>query len=53
VGELLEAAAGLHVIAYEDGFEAAPERFVQRIVAVREPAGLPEPARRDLAPTGR
>ena len=52
-GELLDAAAGLRVVAYEDGFEATPERFVQRIVAVREPAGLPEPARHDLGPAGR
>jgi SAM-dependent methyltransferase len=37
-GELLQAAAGLRVIAYEDGFLAEPERFVQRICAVREPA---------------
>jgi SAM-dependent methyltransferase len=34
-GELLRAAAGLRVVAYEDGFLAAPERFVQRIAAVR------------------
>jgi SAM-dependent methyltransferase len=52
-GELLDAAAGLRVVAYEDGFEAEPERFVQRIVAVREPAGLPQPARHDLGPAGR
>ena len=52
-GELLNAAAGLRVVAYEDGFEAVPERFVQRIVAVREPAGLPQPARHDLGPAGR
>jgi len=52
-GELLEATSGLRVAAYEDGFERAPERFVQRIVAVREPAGLPEPTRLDLAPPGR
>ncbi|WP_372525606.1 class I SAM-dependent methyltransferase [Piscinibacter sp.] len=39
-GELLQAVHGLRVVAYEDGFLAAPERFVQRIVAVREsPAG--------------
>jgi SAM-dependent methyltransferase len=38
-GELLGAAAagGLRVLAFEDGFETVPERFVQRIVAVREP----------------
>ena len=34
-GELLQACQGLRTIAYEDGFESAPERFVQRIVAVR------------------
>lgn len=35
-GELLAACAGLRVVAYEDGFLTAPERFVQRIAAVRE-----------------
>ena len=35
-GELLQAAQGLRVLGYEDGFLAAPERFVQRICAVRE-----------------
>jgi SAM-dependent methyltransferase len=35
-GELLTACAGLRVVAYEDGFLSAPERFVQRIAAVRE-----------------
>ena len=39
-GELLQVAAGLRVVAFEDGFEAgageAPTRFVQRIVAVRD-----------------
>ena len=29
------ACAGLRVVAYEDGFLAEPERFVQRIAAVR------------------
>jgi SAM-dependent methyltransferase len=38
-GELLRACAGLRVVAYEDGFISNPERFVQRIVAVR--AALP------------
>ncbi|MBN8508576.1 MAG: class I SAM-dependent methyltransferase [Burkholderiales bacterium] len=39
-GELLERAAGLRVVAYEDGFEAGPPpRFVQRIAAWR-----PDPA---------
>jgi len=35
-GELLAACADLRVVAYEDGFLAGPERFVQRIAAVRE-----------------
>jgi len=35
-GELLAAAAGLHVVAFEDGFLSDPDRFVQRIAAVRE-----------------
>ena len=43
-GELLAACAGLRVVAYEDGFLAAPERFVQRIAAVRELSGA------DVAP---
>jgi hypothetical protein len=36
-GELLSLCKGLRVIAYEDGFAHSPERFIQRIVAVREP----------------
>ena len=35
-GELLRVCAGLRVVAYEDGFMANPERFVQRIVAVND-----------------
>lgn len=34
-GELLNAFAGLRVVAFEDGFINQPDRFVQRIVAVR------------------
>jgi SAM-dependent methyltransferase len=33
-GELLEAARGLRIVAYEDGFLDAPPRFVQRIAAL-------------------
>ena len=44
-GELLGACAGLRVVAYEDGFLADPERFVQRIAAARPPEG---PARSPL-----
>lgn len=39
-GELLAACAGLRIVAYEDGYLTAPERFVQRIVAIRGPADL-------------
>jgi SAM-dependent methyltransferase len=34
-GELLRATQDLRTVAYEDGFETSPDRFVQRIVAVR------------------
>lgn len=44
-GELLVATRGLRVVAFEDGFLSDPERFVQRIVAVREEAGRSVPAR--------
>ena len=33
-GELLQICAGLRVVAFEDGFESEPARFVQRIAAV-------------------
>lgn len=36
-GELLQVCAGLRVVAYEDGFLAQPDRFVQRIAALHEP----------------
>ncbi|EHR71657.1 methyltransferase family protein [Burkholderiales bacterium JOSHI_001] len=48
-GELLAATAGLRVVAYEDGFADAPARFIQRVVAVREPPADP-PARHRLLP---
>jgi SAM-dependent methyltransferase len=35
-GELLHSVAPLRVVAFEDGFLAAPERYVQRVAAVRE-----------------
>jgi hypothetical protein len=40
-------------VAFEDGFTSEPDRFVQRIVAVREqfePAASPTPARHLLRP---
>lgn len=44
-GELLEAVRGLRVVAFEEGFLTDPDRFVQRIVAVRESSSTPAPAR--------
>ena len=40
-GELLKVCAELRVVAYEDGFLSHPDRFVQRIAAVRESAAAP------------
>ncbi len=34
-GELLQRCSTLRVVAYEDGFLSQPDRFVQRIAAVR------------------
>jgi SAM-dependent methyltransferase len=47
-GELLRAAQGLRVVAFEEGFAREPDRFVQRLVAVRERAGEAAPARYPL-----
>lgn len=48
-GELLAAVQGrLRVIAYEDGFLSGPDRFVQRIAAVRETSTGGGPARYPL-----
>ena len=47
-GELLSATQGLRTVAYEDGFEASPDRFVQRIAAVRA-ASSSTPVRWHLA----
>jgi SAM-dependent methyltransferase len=49
-GELLDVTRGLRVVAYEDGFEQLPERFVQRIVALREAPAAAAPARHLLRP---
>ena len=48
-GELLQAAQGLEVVAYENGFLDTPPRFVQRMAAMKSPdAAAPFP-RRHLA----
>ncbi len=52
-GELLQASASLQVVGYENGFLDNPERFVQRIVAVRKPpAGGALPQRHRLGAAG-
>lgn len=47
-GELLHACAGLRVVAYEDGYLDAPQRFVQRIAAVRDNTDAGAPAQHFL-----
>ncbi|MDM0113380.1 class I SAM-dependent methyltransferase [Variovorax sp. J22R133] len=44
-GELLRACAGLRIVAYEDGFLPDPDRFVQRIAAVRPESQASGPPR--------
>ena len=44
-GELLGMCKGLRVVGFEEGFIAQPDRFVQRIVAVREDGDVPTPVR--------
>lgn len=46
--ELLSVCQGLRVVAFEEGLLAQPDRFVQRIVAVRESSGTQTPARYPL-----
>lgn len=43
-GELLALCRGLRVVAFEDGYQESPPRFVQRIAAVRQassPSAVP------------
>lgn len=50
-GELLDVCKGLEVVAYENGYLNSPERFVQRIAAIRPSTALPPralPARHAL-----
>ena len=47
--ELLSVCQDLRVVAFEEGFLAQPERFVQRIVAVRETQGTETPVRYPLS----
>ena len=46
-GELIDMCAGmLRIVSYEDGYVHSPERFIQRVVAVREDSRDEEPAKR-------
>lgn len=49
-GELLQVCAGLRIVAFEDGFCAPPERYVQRIAAVRERPHTPDSTTESPAP---
>ena len=44
-GELLEVCRDLRIVAFEEGFLASPDRFVQRIVAARPHAHSTSPIR--------
>ena len=44
-GELLSVCKGLRVVGFEEGFIAQPDRFVQRIVAIREASDTSYPVR--------
>jgi SAM-dependent methyltransferase len=47
-GELIALATGLHTVAYEDGFLGNPDRFVQRIAAVKLPSAQAQAIRYPL-----
>lgn len=49
-GELLDVCKNLRMVSFEEGFLVQPDRFVQRIVAVRETDGTQTPARYLLSP---
>ena len=48
-GELLGMVQGLRVVAFEEGYDDGPPRFMQRIVAVRDAAAAAHPARHRLS----
>ena len=49
-GELLQVVTGLQVVAFEDGFSTNPDRFVQRVAAVRKRGTPAEPPARFRLP---
>jgi hypothetical protein len=48
-GELLTLCQSLRVVAFEDGYQPKPPKFVQRIVARRESSGNGLPDRHALS----
>jgi hypothetical protein len=44
-GELLTVCKDLRVVAFEEGFLAEPDRFVQRIAAVKPVNDMTQPVR--------
>jgi SAM-dependent methyltransferase len=40
-GELLEVCKGLRIVAFEDGYQDEPARYLQRIAAIREASPVP------------
>ena len=48
-GELLNVCKDLRIVAFQEVFIAEPDRFVQRIVAVRETNGTQTPVRYPLS----
>jgi len=48
-GELLQAAQGLEIVAYENGFLDTPPRFVQRMAAMKPQVSATPFPRRSLA----
>ena len=49
-GELLQACAGLRVVAFEDGFRERPAAYLQRIAAIRPPDPAPQAPPRHRLP---
>lgn len=48
-GELLSVCHPLRIVAFEEGFLETPDRFVQRIIAIRESAKSSTPLRYPLS----
>jgi len=52
-GELLTVCQGMRIVAFEDGFLHSPDRYIQRIAAIKEAdATTTPPPRYSLQPAG-